>query len=106
MPSAAEANVLWHACWAREGNVRKAAYPPWLEDIYQGLAPLLTVLECAEVLRVSPETVRRHCRAGSLRAVQQHTGRGGSPILIPRTSVIEWLRLRTLHPRGETESDD
>jgi len=72
--------------------------PPWLDDIYQGLAPLLTVAECAEVLRLAPETVRRHCRAGTLRAVQQHTGRGGSPILIPRASVIEWLARRTLHP--------
>jgi excisionase family DNA binding protein len=72
--------------------------PPWLADIYEGLAPLLNVVEVAEVLRMSPETVRRHCRAGTLRAVQQHTGRGGSPLLIPRAAVIEWLRRRELHP--------
>jgi excisionase family DNA binding protein len=71
--------------------------PPWLEDIYQGLAPLLTVEETAAVLRLAPETVRRQCRAGTLRAVQSHTGRGGSPLLIPRAAVIEWLRQRELH---------
>jgi excisionase family DNA binding protein len=77
---------------------KPAALPPWLEDIYQSLAPLLTVVEVAEVLRLSPETIRRHCRAGTLRAVQQHTGRGGSPLLIPRSAVIEWLQRRELHP--------
>lgn len=75
--------------------------PPWLDDIYRALPPLLRVAECAEVLRLAPETVRRHCRAGTLRAVQQHTGRGGSPILIPRASVIEWLARRALHPTVE-----
>ena len=72
--------------------------PPWLADIQQGLPLLLSVAECAEVLRLAPETVRRHCRAGTLRSVQQHTGRGGSPLLIPRASVIEWLALRARHP--------
>lgn len=72
--------------------------PPWLADIYQGLPPLLTVSECAKVLRLSPETVRRHCRAGTLRTIQEHTGRGGSPYLIPRASVIDWIALRTRHP--------
>jgi excisionase family DNA binding protein len=76
--------------------MNKSPLPPWLEDIRQSLAPLLTVAECAEVLHLSRETVRRHCRAGALQAVQQHTGRGGSPILIPRASVIDWLARRTL----------
>lgn len=80
---------------------KPAALPPWLDDIYQSLAPLLTVVEVAEVLRLAPETVRRHCRAGTLRAVQQHTGRGGSPLLIPRSAVIEWLQRRELHPHAE-----
>jgi excisionase family DNA binding protein len=75
-----------------------APLPPWLHDIRESLAPLLTVVEVAEVLRQSPETVRRACRAGKLRAVQQHTGRGGSPLLIPRDAVIEWLRQRELRP--------
>jgi excisionase family DNA binding protein len=79
----------------------KRALPAWLDDVRQSLAPLLTVAECADVLRVSRETVRRHCRAGTLRAVQQHTGRGGSPILIPRASVIEWLARRELFPDVE-----
>lgn len=76
---------------------RKPALPPWLQDIYETLAPLLTVEETAEVLRLAPETVRRQCRAGTLRAVQSHTGRGGSPLLIPRRAVIDWLRKRELH---------
>lgn len=75
---------------------KPVAMPAWLDDIYQSLAPLLTVAECADVLRQSPETIRRHCRAGTLRAVQQHTGRGGSPLLIPRAAVVEWLRAREL----------
>jgi hypothetical protein len=82
-----------------EATMRKPnTLPPWLADIYQGLPPLLTVEECAKVLRLAPETVRRHCRAGTLRSVQEHTGRGGSPIVIPRTSVIDWLELRARHP--------
>jgi len=76
---------------------RTPAMAPWLKDIYQDLAPLLTIEEAAAVLRLAPETVRRHCRDGTLRAVQSHTGRGGSPILIPRAAVIDWLRARELH---------
>lgn len=76
---------------------RVAALPPWLQDIYDTLAPLLTVEEAAETLRLAPESVRRMCRAGTLRAVQAHRGRGGSPLLIPRAAVIEWLRQRELH---------
>jgi excisionase family DNA binding protein len=76
---------------------KPAAMAPWLSDIYQDLPSLLTVEECAAVLRLSPEAIRRHCRAGTLRAVQSHTGRGGSPVLIPRAAIIEWLRLRELH---------
>lgn len=71
--------------------------PPWLDDIYQGLPPLLTVEETAATLRLAPETVRRYCRTGTLRSVQSKTGRGGSPLLIPRAAVIEWLRTRELH---------
>lgn len=71
--------------------------PPWLQDIYEGLAPLLTIEETAEVLRCAPETVRKHCRSGELRAVQAHVGRGGSPYRIPRAAVIDWLRQRETH---------
>lgn len=77
---------------------RKAsALPPWLDDIYQSCAPLMTVEECAAVMRVVPETVRRYCRYGTLRSVQRKTGRGGSALLIPRAGVVEWLRKHELH---------
>lgn len=71
--------------------------PPWLDDIYQSCAPLMTVEETAAVLRVVPETVREYCRTGTLRAVQRKPGRGGSALLISRVAVIEWLRRHELH---------
>lgn len=73
--------------------------PEWIDDVMQTLPPMLTVEETAEVLRMAPETVRRHCRSGELRAVQQHFGRGGSPLLIPRTSVADWLVRHEFHPQ-------
>lgn len=81
----------------KQSATARQAMPPWLQDIYDGLPALLTIEECAETMRLAPETVRRYCRAGTLRAVQNKTGRGGSPLLVPRAVVIEWLRARELH---------
>lgn len=38
-------------------------------------SPLLTVPEAARFLRVTPQTIRRMCRDGTLPAVQLGTGR-------------------------------
>lgn len=58
---------------------------------------MLTVDECAALLRVHARTVRRYCITGELRAVRAVAGRGSSRLIISRASVISWLAAHELH---------
>jgi excisionase family DNA binding protein len=55
----------------------------------------LSIREAAEMLKVSPITIRRRIEAGELSAVQ--LGGRGSSIRIPRAALEAWLNR---HPAG------
>lgn len=53
---------------------------------------LLEVAHVAKRLRCHPETVRRHIRAGRLKAVRRGTFRGrGGNYLVPESAVRQFL---------------
>ena len=61
------------------------------------MEPLLTVEECAELLRVKVATVRRWCREGRIRAI--HPGRAWR---IPREALEELMQRP---PAADTPED-
>jgi excisionase family DNA binding protein len=66
---------------------------PLIEHQAPSLPPLdrgLRVTEVAEVLRVSPSSVRTLVRTGALRSYRL-SSKPGSAIRVPESSVREWL---------------
>lgn len=66
--------------------------PEWLRDVHASLPPLLTVEQAAVALHMHHKTVRKCIARGELRAVRSVTGAGSSRVIIPRVSVLDWLR--------------
>jgi excisionase family DNA binding protein len=62
----------------------------WISDVTQGLPGLLLISEAAAALRMSPRSIRRMIRAGSLRAVRA-TESGSARVLIPRAEISRYL---------------
>jgi hypothetical protein len=60
------------------------------DDLLKGQPPLLKVRESAELLRMHDETVKRLIRTGQLIGVQRRK-RQGSPILVSRDSIRDYL---------------
>jgi hypothetical protein len=60
------------------------------DHLLKGQPPLLKVRESAELLRMHDETVKRLIRTGQLIGVQRRK-RQGSPILVSRDSIRDYL---------------
>lgn len=70
-------------------KAHKSHTPEWVADIVDGLPPLSTIKETADVLRLSPRTLVRRINAGYLRTV--HEGKQGMPVRIPRLEIARYL---------------
>ncbi len=59
--------------------------------------PVLDVAEVAQLLRITPDTVRREIKAGNLQA--ENYGSGTRPVYrIPREALQRWRDSRTVTP--------
>jgi excisionase family DNA binding protein len=58
-------------------------------------APLMTAAEVAAVLRVTPKTVRRHIRRGSLGAIRLE---GAGPYRVRREDAQRWAEQQVVEP--------
>ena len=62
--------------------------------------PVLDVAEVAQLLRITPDTVRREIKAGNLQA--ENYGSGTRPVYrIPREALNRWRDSRTVTPQPE-----
>lgn len=75
----------------KTASVNSGDVPEWIAEVLDGLPPLLTLGELAKTLRVSQRTVRRLIDAGRLFRVRSRET-GPSRVLIPRSSLREYLR--------------
>jgi len=67
----------------------------WVEEVVASLPSLLSVKECAEVLRSTPRHVYRLIGQGHLRTLQHSDSNGGSSRrLIPKSLLAEYIRSR------------
>jgi len=68
----------------------------------QGLPALLTISECAEALRLTPQSVRRQIRAGTIPAVTIGNQRSAT-IRVPAAALAEALEPVKLTGRSESD---
>jgi excisionase family DNA binding protein len=62
----------------------------WVEQILEGLPPLLDLKETAAVLRCSTRSVRRRVEDGRLRALRTAEG-GSGRLLVPKSELKRLL---------------
>lgn len=63
--------------------------PDWIDEIQSTLPPMLTVAQVAEHIQRCQRTVRSYIATGALEAAR---GAGVRCILVPRASLIRFLR--------------
>ena len=66
--------------------------PPWLQDIARDLPVVLTVDECAKVLRISTRHLRSLLAQHVIRSLRNVPGPGSSRVTIPRAAVLDYLQ--------------
>lgn len=66
-------------------------HPAWVSDVLTDVAPILTLLEVAKLLRMSERNVRRLVSIGRIHSIKVSSGPGASRVLFARGEIARLL---------------